>query len=131
MLYINGEWCKALGGETYPVHNPATGELIKETAKGGKEDAQIAIGAAKEALSAWSKLTAKDRYVYLKKAADLLRDRVDPLAKPLQQRWENLLQKAEEKCSLQQNTLIGMQRKENAYMATQFLPALQRRGFLY
>ncbi|MEK4669221.1 NAD-dependent succinate-semialdehyde dehydrogenase [Niallia sp. FSL R7-0271] len=80
MLYINGEWCEALGGETYPVHNPATGELIKETAKGGKEDAQIAIGAAKEALSAWSKLTAKDRYVYLKKAADLLRDRVDPLA---------------------------------------------------
>ncbi|MCM3029721.1 MULTISPECIES: NAD-dependent succinate-semialdehyde dehydrogenase [unclassified Niallia] len=80
MLYINGEWCEALGGETYPVHNPATGELIKETAKGGKEDAQIAIGAAKEALSAWSKLTAKDRYVYLKKAADLLRDRVDSLA---------------------------------------------------
>ncbi|WP_445738848.1 NAD-dependent succinate-semialdehyde dehydrogenase [Niallia sp. FSL R7-0271] len=79
-MYINGEWCEALGGETYPVHNPATGELIKETAKGGKEDAQIAIGAAKEALSAWSKLTAKDRYVYLKKAADLLRDRVDPLA---------------------------------------------------
>jgi len=80
MLYINGEWCEALGGETYPVHNPATGELIKETAKGGKEDAQIAIGAAKEALSAWSKLTAKDRYVYLKKAADLLRDRVGSLA---------------------------------------------------
>ncbi|MFP9130176.1 NAD-dependent succinate-semialdehyde dehydrogenase [Niallia sp. MER 6] len=79
-MYINGEWCEALGGETYPVHNPATGELIKETAKGGKEDAQIAIGAAKEALSAWSKLTAKDRYVYLKKAADLLRDRVDSLA---------------------------------------------------
>ena len=80
MLYINGEWCEAIGGETYPVHNPATGELIKNTAKGNKEDAQKAIVAAKDALGAWSKLTAKDRYEYLKKAADLLRSRVDSLA---------------------------------------------------
>lgn len=80
MLYINGEWCEAIGGETYPVHNPATGELIKETAKGNKEDAQKAISAAKDALGAWSKLTAKDRYGYLKKAADLLRSRVESLA---------------------------------------------------
>lgn len=37
MLYINGEWVEASSGETYPVLNPATGELIEETAKGGKK----------------------------------------------------------------------------------------------
>ncbi|TRZ36886.1 NAD-dependent succinate-semialdehyde dehydrogenase [Niallia circulans] len=83
MLYINGEWVEANSGETYPVLNPATGELIEETAKGGKKDAKAAIVAAKEALSAWSKLTAKDRYVYIKKAADILRSRVDSLSKTI------------------------------------------------
>ena len=83
MLYINGEWVEANSGETYPVLNPATGELIEETAKGGKKDAEAAIVAAKEALSAWSKLTAKDRYLYIKKAADILRSRVDSLSRTI------------------------------------------------
>lgn len=83
MLYINGEWVEASSGETYPVLNPATGELIEETAKGGKKDAEAAIFAAKEALSAWSKLTAKDRYLYIKKAADILRSRVDSLSRTI------------------------------------------------
>lgn len=34
-------------------------------------------------MSAWSKLTAKDRYLYIKKAADILRSRVDSLSRTI------------------------------------------------
>lgn len=80
MLYINGEWVQAISGESYPVYNPATGEIVETVAKGGKEDAQKAIAAAVDSLPSWSKLTAKDRFHYLKNVADILRSRASSLA---------------------------------------------------
>ena len=35
-LLINGEWRDAAGGETMPVVNPATEEVIAEVAAGGR-----------------------------------------------------------------------------------------------
>ncbi len=80
MLYINGEFCNAQSNKTFDVINPATGEVVRTVAKGGAADAQAAIDAAQEAFKPWSRLTAKDRYAYLKKTADILRGRTDEIA---------------------------------------------------
>jgi succinate-semialdehyde dehydrogenase/glutarate-semialdehyde dehydrogenase len=80
MLYINGEWCEAQSGKTFDVHNPATGEVVATVAKGGAADTEKAIQAAQAAFPAWSRLTAKERYAYLKKTADILRDRTEAIA---------------------------------------------------
>jgi succinate-semialdehyde dehydrogenase / glutarate-semialdehyde dehydrogenase len=63
--YIDGQW--TVGGPTYPVSNPATGELIANVQKGGAEETNLAIAAAERALPAWRKLTAKERSVKLKR----------------------------------------------------------------
>lgn len=81
MLYINGEWREAASGKTFDVTNPATGEVVATVAKGGAEDAQAAIDAAQAAFGPWSRLTAKERYAYLKKTADILRARTEEIAR--------------------------------------------------
>ncbi|MDB5980713.1 MAG: succinate-semialdehyde dehdyrogenase [Pseudomonas sp.] len=68
--YIDGQWLS--GGPTYPVFNPATGELLVEVQKGGAEETELAIAAANRALPAWRGLTAKERAVRLRRWADLM-----------------------------------------------------------
>lgn len=80
MLYINGQWCSAQSNLTFDVKNPATGEIVGTVAKGGTADAEAAIAAAKAAFPKWAQKTAKERYVYMKKAADILRSRADEIA---------------------------------------------------
>jgi len=68
--YIDGQW--TTGGPTYPVSNPATGELIAQVQKGAAEETDLAIAAAERALPAWRKLTAKERSVKLKRWSELM-----------------------------------------------------------
>ncbi|MGV8917396.1 MAG: NAD-dependent succinate-semialdehyde dehydrogenase [Pseudomonas sp.] len=68
--YIDGQWLS--GGPTYPVLNPATGELVAEVQKGGAEVTDLAIAAANRALPAWRALTAKERAIRLRRWADLM-----------------------------------------------------------
>ncbi|MNF26656.1 Glutarate-semialdehyde dehydrogenase DavD [compost metagenome] len=68
--FIDGQWSS--GGATYPVLNPANGELIAEVQKAGAEETNLAIEAANRALPAWRKLTAKERSQRLKRWSDLM-----------------------------------------------------------
>ncbi|MBC8999547.1 NAD-dependent succinate-semialdehyde dehydrogenase [Pseudomonas sp. N40(2020)] len=68
--FIDGQWGR--GGSTYPVRNPANGELIAEVQKAGAEETVLAIEAANRALPAWRKLTAKERSQRLKRWSDLM-----------------------------------------------------------
>jgi succinate-semialdehyde dehydrogenase/glutarate-semialdehyde dehydrogenase len=68
--FIDGQWSS--GGQTYPVLNPANGELIVEVQKAGAEETRLAIEAANRALPAWRKLTAKERSQRLKRWSDLM-----------------------------------------------------------
>src|SRR5699024_2142213 len=74
-----GEWIEK--DESLDVLNPATGEKISSVSKANTQNVQSAIESAHLSITEWSKLTAKTRSDYLRKAADLLRDRVDPIAK--------------------------------------------------
>ncbi|NEU31383.1 NAD-dependent succinate-semialdehyde dehydrogenase [bacterium LRH843] len=83
MLYINGEFRNAMSNQTFNVINPATGAIVETVAKGGKADTNEAIQAAKLAFKTWSKLTAKERYAYLKKTAAILQDRTEEIAEKI------------------------------------------------
>lgn len=68
--FIDGQWSS--GGPTYPVLNPANGELVAAVQKAGAEETHLAIDAANRALPAWRKLTAKERSQKLKRWAELM-----------------------------------------------------------
>jgi succinate-semialdehyde dehydrogenase / glutarate-semialdehyde dehydrogenase len=82
-MYIDGKWVEADSGRTLGVINPATEEVIVEIAYGGRAEARRAIEAAGRAMPGWMKLTAWDRAKVLKKTAELMRERLDAIAKTL------------------------------------------------
>jgi succinate-semialdehyde dehydrogenase/glutarate-semialdehyde dehydrogenase len=78
MLYINGQWEST--EDNLEVKSPTTGELLGTVAKGGEAETKRAIEAAEKALPSWSKKTAKERYDYLNRVAEILRSRTEEIA---------------------------------------------------
>ena len=81
--FINGEWCGAYNGDTFPVTNPANNVLLARVARCGLDEITEAIKAADNALPAWQALTAKQRAAYLKSFAQLVLDNQQDLAQIL------------------------------------------------
>src|SRR6201996_836452 len=79
--YINGEWYES--ASTYPVLNPATGEVIAQVAKGGAAETRRAIAAAARALPAWRVMTARERGARVKRWGELMLESRDALAELL------------------------------------------------
>jgi succinate-semialdehyde dehydrogenase/glutarate-semialdehyde dehydrogenase len=84
-MYIDGAWCDAPSGKTLAVINPADESVLAEVAHGTAAEAQRAIEAAARAFPQWRALSVYDRAKILKKAADLLRERADRIARILTQ----------------------------------------------
>jgi succinate-semialdehyde dehydrogenase/glutarate-semialdehyde dehydrogenase len=82
-LYVNGEWIPARNGQTFPVTNPSTGEVVARVPNAGREETNQAIQAAQEALGSWSKRTAGERAVYLLRLRDLMLEHQDELARTM------------------------------------------------
>ena len=78
---IGGEWREAANGGTWDVLNPATEEVVRRVPFGGAEDCAAAIEAARRAFGSWSQKTAYERAAYLKRAAELMRERSAELAR--------------------------------------------------
>src|SRR3954452_4807072 len=78
--YIDGQWVDAIGRETIPVQNPATGETLGTVPKMGAEETRRAIEAADRALPAWRARTAKERAQILRRWFDLMMVNQDDLA---------------------------------------------------
>lgn len=70
--YIDGQWIDADDGSTFPVTNPANGELITNVARVGAAETARAITAADRAMGDWARLPAKARAVILRKWFDLM-----------------------------------------------------------
>ena len=64
---IGGEWVGADGGGTFAVTNPATGETIGHVPNMGAAETERAIAAAAAAFPAWSRLTAPERAIPLRR----------------------------------------------------------------
>ncbi|HEY5642890.1 MAG TPA: NAD-dependent succinate-semialdehyde dehydrogenase [Woeseiaceae bacterium] len=78
--YINGEWVDADSGETFPVYNPATQELIAEVASVGQAETRRAIETAAVAQKAWAAKTPMERSVILRRWNDLILEHTEDLA---------------------------------------------------
>jgi succinate-semialdehyde dehydrogenase/glutarate-semialdehyde dehydrogenase len=79
--YVDGAWVDADAGATFPVTNPATGEVLAEVPRMGAEETRRAIAAAERALPAWKGATAKERARVLRRLADLMVEHEDDLAR--------------------------------------------------
>jgi len=82
-MLVDGAWVEAEGGQTFPVTNPATGEVVGHAPKATARDVERAVEAAARAFPAWAATPAPRRGRLLRKAADLLRERRDPIARLL------------------------------------------------
>lgn len=82
--FIAGEWTGASTGKTFADLNPAhKEEIIAEFQASGPEDVKRAIDAASEALTDWRGRPAPERAEHLRKAAGILRGRLDEAAEVL------------------------------------------------
>jgi betaine-aldehyde dehydrogenase len=81
-MYIDGEWVYSSSGESFPVRNPATGEVIAHVTRATREDARRAIAAARRAFdeSGWAESRARERAELLWKVADLIEQRAEEFA---------------------------------------------------
>jgi succinate-semialdehyde dehydrogenase / glutarate-semialdehyde dehydrogenase len=78
-LMIDGAWTKGANGRTIPVINPATEEVIGQVAHAEKSDLDRALAAADKGFRQWRKVSAYERYKIMRKAADLMRQRLDEI----------------------------------------------------
>jgi len=79
-LLVGGTWRDAEGGARLPVHDPATGGLLKEIASASVADGVAALDAASEAFPAWAATPARERAEILRRAFDLLQERREDVA---------------------------------------------------
>ena len=75
--YIDGGWCDADQGKSFPVKNPATGELLAQVPEMGATETRRAVAAAKAAWPEWRRKTAKERAGLLRKWYDLMMANVE------------------------------------------------------
>jgi succinate-semialdehyde dehydrogenase/glutarate-semialdehyde dehydrogenase len=80
-LYIDGQWLNGSGRKGEDVINPATGKTLARLPHAGKADLDAALAAAEKGLKVWRDTSAYDRSKIMRKAADLLRERNDHVAK--------------------------------------------------
>ncbi|MBM3645552.1 MAG: NAD-dependent succinate-semialdehyde dehydrogenase [Alphaproteobacteria bacterium] len=80
-LLIDGQWTKGAKGRTIPVLNPATEETIGQCAHAETSDLDRALEAADKGFRAWRKVSAFERYKILRKAANLMRERLEDIAR--------------------------------------------------
>ncbi|MEH6568284.1 MAG: aldehyde dehydrogenase family protein [Halioglobus sp.] len=71
-LLINGEQQASRSGESFEVLAPASGQIIARVARGGLEDIELAVAAARKGFAVWSALAPKEREAILLAAADLV-----------------------------------------------------------
>jgi aldehyde dehydrogenase (NAD+) len=81
-LIIGGDLVDASSGETFESVDPSTGETFAEVAKGGKDDVELAVGAARTAFDdgPWPRMKGRERSKYLLAVADLVKQHADELA---------------------------------------------------
>ena len=84
-LYIDGQWLGGEGRKSEDVVNPATGKVLAPLPHASKADLDTALAAADKGFKAWKATSAYDRSNIMRKAANLVRERHDHIAKVMTQ----------------------------------------------
>jgi acyl-CoA reductase-like NAD-dependent aldehyde dehydrogenase len=80
-MYINGNWVDR--AETMPVLNPFDQSVIDTVPRGTAADVDEAIGSAVRGSKVMGKMPAYQRYTILRRAADLMGERAEDLARTI------------------------------------------------
>jgi aldehyde dehydrogenase (NAD+) len=81
-LFIDGQYCDPAGGEWFDTVNPYTGEAWARIPRGGKDDVDRAVAAAKRAMTKgpWATMTATARGKLMRRLGDLVAANAESLA---------------------------------------------------
>ena len=80
LLCIGGAWRPASNGATLTIENPATGEKLGQLSCATHADLEAAVEQAEKGFAAWRAISAFDRSRRMRRAADILRERVENIA---------------------------------------------------
>ncbi|HZT03606.1 MAG TPA: aldehyde dehydrogenase family protein [Steroidobacteraceae bacterium] len=80
LVYMDGEWTPSTGRETLAIVNPATEEVIGESASGTAEDVAKAVDCARRAFAHWSQRPLAERCDWLERLHALYLTRTEELA---------------------------------------------------
>jgi succinate-semialdehyde dehydrogenase/glutarate-semialdehyde dehydrogenase len=80
-LYIDGEWLSGGARRTTEVYDPATGAVLGELPLATKDDLDRALAAAQAGFEAWRVTPPEQRFQIMIKAAALLRERAEHIAR--------------------------------------------------
>jgi succinate-semialdehyde dehydrogenase len=83
LMLINARPVASLSGKVDIIYNPATREPVAEVSVGSRQDARMALEAAKKAFPTWSKTSSQKRAELLHAAADIVRERSEMIARLL------------------------------------------------
>ena len=84
-LLIAGQWQDAADGRTLAVHNPATGQEIGRVAHADVADLDRALAAAEQGFAVWRDMPALERGKTMRRAAALVRERAEAIARIMTQ----------------------------------------------
>jgi aldehyde dehydrogenase (NAD+) len=80
-LFIGGEWVEAADGRDFETIDPSTGQVLARVARGGGEDIDRAVKAARAALDGeWGAMRPADRQALMLRFADLVEREIEDLA---------------------------------------------------
>lgn len=79
--YIHGQYQASTSGETFDTINPATGEVLASVELALAAELEAAVESAKAGQKVWAAMSAVERGRILKRAAELLRENNEELAK--------------------------------------------------
>lgn len=82
-LFIDDQWTDAADGRTIEVLNPADGQVIGTVAHASTADLDRALAAAYRGFQEWRDVTPAKRSTIMRAAAELLRERVDSIARTM------------------------------------------------
>ncbi len=90
-LYIDGKFTQGDSGVTSDVVNPSKDTVLGKLPHAKKAELDAALAAADKGFKEWKRVSAYERAKILRKAADLIRERADDIAKVLTQEQGKVL----------------------------------------
>jgi succinate-semialdehyde dehydrogenase / glutarate-semialdehyde dehydrogenase len=80
-ILIDNQWRPAASGKTMAVHSPATEEEIGRVPSADLADVELVLASAARGFKTWKAMPAWDRAKIMRRAADLIRERIEDIAR--------------------------------------------------